>query len=177
MKRKSPEASIFSCHNINVTLLWLILKWYTILEDFFLQDSIRYHNDVMTIWKFDWFNLKILMSGWYRKLTSLCVLFTTYQQCHNDAEGNITSTLLQYKNIRYGLINTRPEMWGEPFFSEKYNKFFQGEFLGLENRSWNIIKIFLEIIYGSFGLGAGKFHPWDKSKNLFWKSIINFSRV
>ena len=31
--------------------------------DFFLLDSVRYCDDVMTILKSDWFNLKILMSG------------------------------------------------------------------------------------------------------------------
>ena len=41
----------FSCHNINMTLLWLILKWYTNLEDFFLLDSARYHDDVKTALK------------------------------------------------------------------------------------------------------------------------------
>ena len=29
-----------------MVLLWLIPKWYTILEDFFLLDSVRYHGDV-----------------------------------------------------------------------------------------------------------------------------------
>ena len=49
--------------NINVTLLWLILKWYTILEDFFLLDRVRYRDDVMMTLKFDWSNLKTLISG------------------------------------------------------------------------------------------------------------------
>ena len=44
-----------------------------ILEDFFLLDSVRYHDDVMTILKSDWFNLKILMSVRHRKLASPCV--------------------------------------------------------------------------------------------------------
>ena len=48
---------------LNVALLWLILKWYTILEDLFLLDSVRYREDVMMTLKSDWFNLKILMSG------------------------------------------------------------------------------------------------------------------
>ena len=50
-------------------VLWLTLKRYTILEDFFL--SVRYRDDDMTTLKFDWYNLKILMSGWYRKLTNV----------------------------------------------------------------------------------------------------------
>ena len=66
-EKKSPGALIFNCHNINVALLWLILKRDTILEDFFLLDSVRYRDDV------HWSNLKILMLGWYRKLTSSCV--------------------------------------------------------------------------------------------------------
>ena len=58
-----------------MTLFWLIPKRYTILEDFFLLDSLRYH-DVMKILKSDWSNLKILRSGWYSKVTSSCVSFT-----------------------------------------------------------------------------------------------------
>ena len=34
-----------------MALLWLMLKWYTILEDLFLVDSVRYHDDVMTTLK------------------------------------------------------------------------------------------------------------------------------
>ena len=41
----------FSWHNINITLLWLILKWYTNLDDFFLLKSTRYHDDVKTTLK------------------------------------------------------------------------------------------------------------------------------
>ena len=37
-----------SCHNVKIVVLWLILKWYTILEDFFLLDSVHYHDDVKT---------------------------------------------------------------------------------------------------------------------------------
>ena len=65
-----------------MTLLWLIVKWYMILEDFVLLDSVRYRDNVMTILMSDWSNLKILMSGWYRRLTSSCVSFTIYKQCH-----------------------------------------------------------------------------------------------
>ena len=36
---------------MNVALMWLILKWYTILEDFCLLDSVCYCDDVMTILK------------------------------------------------------------------------------------------------------------------------------
>ena len=61
MRITSTEALIFSCHNINVALSWLILKWYTILEDFFLLDSVRYRNNVMTKLKV-WSNIDILMS-------------------------------------------------------------------------------------------------------------------
>ena len=91
----------FQSHNINVALLWLIQKQYTILEDFFLLDSVRYHGDVMTMLKSDWSNLKIPMSGWYRKLASPCVSFTIYQQCHNDIEGDVTRTSLQYHNVHW----------------------------------------------------------------------------
>ena len=45
------KLKFFSCHNINMVLLWLILKWYTILEDFFLLDSVHYHDDVKTTLK------------------------------------------------------------------------------------------------------------------------------
>ena len=85
--------------------MWLILKWYMILEDFFLLDSVRYRDDVMTTLKFDWSNLKILMSGWYRKLTSSCVSFTTYQQCHSDIEGDVTPISLQYQNVHWETLS------------------------------------------------------------------------
>ena len=81
--------------------MWLILKLYTILVDFFLLDSVRYRDDVMVTLKFDWSNLKISMSGWHRKLTSSCVLFTTYQQCHSDIEGDVTPISLKYQNIHW----------------------------------------------------------------------------
>ena len=87
-----------------MALLWLILKRYTILEDFFLLDfflSVRYRDDVMTTLKFDWSNLKILMSGWYRKLTSSCVSFTIYQQCHTDTEADVTPISLQHQNFHW----------------------------------------------------------------------------
>ena len=79
--------------------MWRILKWYTILEDFFLLDKVRYHEDVMTALKADWSNLKTLMSVWYRKLTSSCVSSTICQQCHGDIEGDVTSTSSQYQNV------------------------------------------------------------------------------
>ena len=63
LRKKWLEALILSCHNKNVTLLGLILKWHTILEDFFLLDSFPYHEDFMTVLKSDWSILKILMSG------------------------------------------------------------------------------------------------------------------
>ena len=62
-KKKTPEALIFSCHIINVVLLWLMLKWYVILKDFLQLDSVHYHDDVVMILKSDLPNLKILMSG------------------------------------------------------------------------------------------------------------------
>ena len=77
------------------------MKSCTILEDFFLLDSVNYRNDVMITLKFEWFNLKILMWGWYRKLTSSCVSFTTCQQCHSDIEGDVTPTSLQYQNVHW----------------------------------------------------------------------------
>ena len=81
--------------------MWLILKRYTILEDFFLLDSVRYRDDVMTTLKLDWSNLKILMSGWYCKLTSSCVSFTIYHQCHSNIEGIVTPISLQYQNVHW----------------------------------------------------------------------------
>ena len=104
MKKSRLKLWVFSCHNINVTLLWVILKRYTILEDFFLLDSVRYHEDVMTKLKFHWSSLKILISGWYRKLTSLCVSFTIYQQCHADIEDDVTPLSLQYQNVRRVIV-------------------------------------------------------------------------
>ena len=82
-----------------MALLWLILKRYTILEDSFL--SLRYRDDVMTTLNFDWSNLKILMSDWHRKLTSSCVSFTIYYQCHTDIEGDVTPISLQYQNVHW----------------------------------------------------------------------------
>ena len=85
-------------------LLWVIMKRYMILEDSFLLDSVCYRDDVMTALKFDWSNLKIFMSGWHRKLTSSCVSFTIYQQCHTDIEGDVTPLSLQYQNIHWDVI-------------------------------------------------------------------------
>ena len=54
-----PEALIFNRHNRNIALLWLILKWYTILKDFFLLDSVRYLDDVMMtskVWLVQYWN-------------------------------------------------------------------------------------------------------------------------
>ena len=99
-KKSRLELWFFNCHNINVRLLWLILKRYTILEDFFLLDSVRYRDYVMMTLKFDWFNLKILMSGWYRKLTSSCVSFATYQEGHSNIVG-ATPVSLQYQNVQW----------------------------------------------------------------------------
>ena len=107
MKKSHLKLWFFNCHNVNVALLWLILKRYPSLEDFFLLDfflSVRYRNDVMTTLKFDWSNLKILMPGWYQKLTSSCVSFTMYQQCHTDIEGDVTSLSLQYHNVHWEFI-------------------------------------------------------------------------
>ena len=42
------KLKFFSCHNINMALLWLILKWYKIMEEFFLLNSVRYDDDVKT---------------------------------------------------------------------------------------------------------------------------------
>ena len=57
----------------------------------FLLDSVCYHGDVMTILNFNWFNLKILMSGRYRKLTSMCFIYNIsampwqyWGRCHSD---------------------------------------------------------------------------------------------
>ena len=90
-----------SCY---MALLWLKLKRYMTLEDLFLLDfflSDRYHDDVMTTLKFYWSNLKILMSGWYQKLTSSCVSFTIYQQCHTGIEGDVTPISLKYQNVHW----------------------------------------------------------------------------
>ena len=89
--------------------MWLILKWHTILGGFFLLDSVRYRDDVMTILKSDWSNLRILfdivmmISSWYRNVTSSCVSFTIYQQCPSDLEGDVTPTLLQYRNVHWAV--------------------------------------------------------------------------
>ena len=75
-----------------MALLWLTLKWYTILEDFFLLDSVRYRDDVMGVLKSDWSSLKILISGWYRKywhrnvfIYSISAMSWQYlERCHFD---------------------------------------------------------------------------------------------
>ena len=95
------ELKFFTCNNINMELLWLILNWYTILEDFFLLDSVRYHNDAKMTLKSDWSNLKILISGWYRKFTSSCVLVIIYQQGHGDIEVNATPKLSWYQDVHW----------------------------------------------------------------------------
>ena len=73
----------------------------------FLLDSVCYHGDVMTMLNFNWFNLKILMSGRYRKLTSSCVSFTIYQQCHGNIENDATPISLQYQNIQWESVLKR----------------------------------------------------------------------
>ena len=54
------------------------------VADFFLLDSIRYRGDVMATLMSNWCNHKIMMLGWYSKLTSSCVSFTIHQQFHGD---------------------------------------------------------------------------------------------
>ena len=71
------------------------------LEDFILLDRVRYRDDVMMKLEYDWSKLKKLMSGWHRKLTSSCVSFTTYQECHSDLEGDVTPILLQYQKVHW----------------------------------------------------------------------------
>ena len=82
----------------------------------FLLDSVCYHGDVMTILNFNWFNLKILMSGRYRKLTSSCVSFTIYQQCHSNTEGDVTPILLLYQNAHWERIAELRQV----FLTQKY---------------------------------------------------------
>ena len=88
---------ISSCHNINLPLLWLILKLYTILEDFFLLDSVHYCDDAMTRLKV-WLVQYRYPNVW---LTSPCVSFTIYQQCHGDVEGDVTPKLLENQNVHW----------------------------------------------------------------------------
>ena len=85
--------------------MWLILKWYTILEDFFCYIASVTTTLSRRHQKCDWSNLKILMSGWYRKLTSSCVLFPTYQQCHSVISRVMSlQILLQYQNVHWETI-------------------------------------------------------------------------
>ena len=81
--------------------MWLILKRYTILQDFFQLDSVSYPDDVMTTLKFDWSNLKILMSGRYRKLASSCVSFTIYKQCPGNIKGDVIPISLTPQNVSW----------------------------------------------------------------------------
>ena len=41
------------------------------------------------------------MSGRYCKLTSSCVSFTIYQQCHGDIVRDVTPISLQYQNVHW----------------------------------------------------------------------------
>ena len=82
-----------------MALLWLILKRDTILDDFFLLDRARYRYDVMTTLK-----LWLVQYGYpdvrlISQIDSPCVSFTIYQQCHDDIDGDVTPTLLQYQNV------------------------------------------------------------------------------
>ena len=82
-----------------MALLWLILKWCTILEDFFLLDSVRYCDNVMT-------TLKVwLVQYWDSDVRLISQVdtssFTIYQQCHGDIESDVTPTLLQYQNVHW----------------------------------------------------------------------------
>ena len=58
-----------------MALLWLIWKCYTVLEDFFLLDSVRYHGDVKTTLKVwlvqsqDWYQVDI--ANWHRHVFHL----------------------------------------------------------------------------------------------------------
>ena len=100
------------CHNINVALLWVIPKI------FFLLDSVRYRDNVMTTLKFYWSTLKILMSGWYRKLKWSSVLFTIWQQCHTDIGSDVTPISLQYQNVHWDTCrNLRIDVLARALFS------------------------------------------------------------
>ena len=88
-----------------MALMWLILKFYTILEDFFLLNSILYRDDVIITLKFHWSDVKILMSVWYRKPTWSPVLFTIYQLRLIDIEGDLTRVSLQYQNSPWGTFH------------------------------------------------------------------------
>ena len=72
---------------------------YMFLEYFVLLDSVRYHDDVMAVLKSDYYNLKALILGYYCQLTSSCVPFTIYRQCHGNIKGDVTPTVLQYQNV------------------------------------------------------------------------------
>ena len=93
----------FKLPNINAALLWLILKWYTILEDFFLLDSVRYRDDVTTLkaWLVQYRDPDARLTS---QLTSSCVSFTIYQQCYGDIEDDVTLTSLQCQNVHW--VNT-----------------------------------------------------------------------
>ena len=36
LNKRRLKLSFFSCHSMNVALLWLLLKWYAILQELFL---------------------------------------------------------------------------------------------------------------------------------------------
>ena len=89
-EKKPPEALFFQQPQYKRGIFVADTEWCTILEDFMMKKL-----------KSDWFNLKILMSVWYRKMTLPCVSFTICQQCHEDIEGDITPISLKYRNIHW----------------------------------------------------------------------------
>ena len=105
----------------------------------------------------DWSNLKILMSGWYRKLTSSCVSFTIYQHCNGNIKGNFTPTSLQYQNVHWD----SSKFWGlivhHIILGLKYNlNFLKGSFISRSLFSTSE-GLFGAIFWGHFSVGINTF--------------------
>ena len=87
-----------------------------ILEDFFLLDSVRYRHDVMPTLKFDWSNLKILMSSCHYHQVDIANWhrYVFHLQYISNAIAKSRVMLLQYRyNIRMstGKLSNQIKKW------------------------------------------------------------------
>ena len=96
----------FSWHNINITLLWLILKWYTNLDDFFLLKSTRYHDDVKTtlkVWLVQFQDPDVRLISQIDIV--MCFIYNILQ-CHGNIDGDVSPASLQYQNLNWEIETT-----------------------------------------------------------------------
>ena len=96
------KLEFFSCHNIKLKLLWLILKWYTILENFFLLDSVRYHSDAKTalkVWLVQPQDPDVRLISQIHIF--MCFIINISTMSWRYIEDDVTLISLQYQNIHW----------------------------------------------------------------------------